>query len=425
MLSTIPRILCGLLIALTLTSVGLTTVSAAEIQDNPTRHYTQERAAPVIILIERDPWQLVIGADSPSFALYDSGLLIYRTPDEFKSLVLNPDEYTALLADLTLDDAFFELDDYYDVSQVTDQPMNTIHAWRNGQRQTVSVYGDLRRGNFTDLAAVPTAFYNLFIQMTSYSHPAAEDWFPQRIEVMLWPADRTDGADWPADFPSLNSEFAARRSDDQFSIFIDASLRDRLADIYDNSTTILINQQAWWFSWRPPFPHEFLWANPTLDQFPIFADEQADLAAFGSDVFDDEKWSLTLSQDYMENNFRRLTAIWQRDDDLATANFSRQLMRSPFPDADSLAAALSDRWMAIEWLDYDDVEMTQTCVLAETIIIDLSFLDNDTPAIARYWVWQNDSMLNEFKLVVPATNAAELDMIAARLFPDTSRCPAD
>ena len=32
---------------------------------------------PLIVLIERDPWLMVIGSDSPSFALYDDGTLIY------------------------------------------------------------------------------------------------------------------------------------------------------------------------------------------------------------------------------------------------------------------------------------------------------------------------------------------------------------
>src|SRR5947207_391514 len=41
----------------------------------------RDAGRPVLVLVETDPWAMVLGSDSPRFALYENGLAIYRTQD--------------------------------------------------------------------------------------------------------------------------------------------------------------------------------------------------------------------------------------------------------------------------------------------------------------------------------------------------------
>ena len=42
-----------------------------------------------VVLVERYPWKQVIGSDSPRFALYEDGRVIYREGDEYRSVELS------------------------------------------------------------------------------------------------------------------------------------------------------------------------------------------------------------------------------------------------------------------------------------------------------------------------------------------------
>ena len=39
---------------------------------------TPTEPRPLVVLLEFDPWQMVIGSDVPTFVLYDDGTIIYR-----------------------------------------------------------------------------------------------------------------------------------------------------------------------------------------------------------------------------------------------------------------------------------------------------------------------------------------------------------
>lgn len=42
------------------------------------QHYNQTYGQPVVVLIETDPWLMVIGYDVPSFTIYENGQIIFR-----------------------------------------------------------------------------------------------------------------------------------------------------------------------------------------------------------------------------------------------------------------------------------------------------------------------------------------------------------
>ena len=51
---------------------------AAKTSEKPEMISVEEYGKPLIVLLETDPWSMmVVGSDTPSFVLYDNGLLIY------------------------------------------------------------------------------------------------------------------------------------------------------------------------------------------------------------------------------------------------------------------------------------------------------------------------------------------------------------
>lgn len=87
------------------------------------------------MLVERDPWLMVIGADSPTFVLYSDGLVIFRNRNASASPYLHArlsgearDKLTRRLAL----DSLLDLKRSYRASELTDQPTNELHVWVGG-----------------------------------------------------------------------------------------------------------------------------------------------------------------------------------------------------------------------------------------------------------------------------------------------------
>src|SRR3569833_120695 len=98
--------------------------------------------APVLILLERNPWMMVIGADSPSFALYEDGMVIYRTASGFRSGTLDPRAKAALLKSLDAAGLSQEAGGY-EASNSTDQPTSLLLFYGGDRPSFVSIYGNM------------------------------------------------------------------------------------------------------------------------------------------------------------------------------------------------------------------------------------------------------------------------------------------
>ena len=42
------------------------------------QEYNEKYGQPIVVLIETDPWLMVIGSDVPTFSLYENGQIIYK-----------------------------------------------------------------------------------------------------------------------------------------------------------------------------------------------------------------------------------------------------------------------------------------------------------------------------------------------------------
>jgi hypothetical protein len=214
-----------------------------------------------LMLTEFDPWRMVLGSDSPTFAAYDDGLIIFRRVNdngevEFASVQLSPEKLDTLLADFGVTDAFYKLDQYYDTVGKTDQVSSVITVFdEEGIRKQVSVYGDLRQDDEARRNA-PAAYLKAYDTIDQYSPAEAKTWLPAQFEVVLWPYGNASGvANWPKDWPGLDDPSTIGR-DDVYSLYLDMDQYERFQKLTKDASAVRLDGKTWAFTVRFPFPHE-------------------------------------------------------------------------------------------------------------------------------------------------------------------------
>lgn len=269
---------------------------------------------PLIILIERNPWLMVIGSDSPSFALYDDGLVIFRRTrkdgkPEYASMVFSAEERSRFVSSLGIDDSFYGLKDYYDSYEaanisVTDQPTNELYLWDwgGGKQKHVTVYGNLRQERAekprldetimrehpelaeglrqaaeAPRAGTPRAFLKVFDQLVSFESESASSWMPGKVEVIVQPnaLATEEPVAWPEGWPDLRSPETRGRLDTvlsgtvSYSIFLNSDQVEELRKLRQNlkpEQAFLINGRKYSvISSRVPFPGEEFWMGSKDD----------------------------------------------------------------------------------------------------------------------------------------------------------------
>lgn len=216
---------------------------------------------PLIILVETNPWLEVIGSDSPSFALYEKGEVIFLRQDSgYLSVRLDENERKSLIDSLSLGKKFYELHDYYEVFRRTDQPTTMLYVRDEDKTKKIAVYGRIR-GDAPARSKTPQAFLKVFDKLVSYQNSRATPWMPEKIEVMVWPFDhsRAEPLPWPKSWPDVNDPTTKRMSQQGYSIYLDSRYFDdlrRLLATLKEGQAVLINGKKWAISYRFPFPHE-------------------------------------------------------------------------------------------------------------------------------------------------------------------------
>lgn len=223
-------------------------------------------ARPLLILIESNPWEDVVGSSTPSFALYDSGLLILlervvKGEPRHVFTFLDQVDQTKFLNSLPIE-AFNQLESHYEVSTSTDQPTHTIWLFWQGRNKKVTVYGDLRLDESVRMNT-PQAFLTLFQRLTSYKTKSAKPWYPEKIEVLIWPYPNAPDPSipWPDKWPDIDHSDTQTKGD-VYSLFLSSrywrEFRSFLAGL-KNRQAVLINGRKWAISYRFPFPGEGMW----------------------------------------------------------------------------------------------------------------------------------------------------------------------
>ncbi len=225
---------------------------------------------PLVLLYIRDPWRMVIGSDSPRFALYENGLVIYASGEKkpekaFLSKLLSPIELKELLTTLDLERRLVGLDGKkFSASSATDQPRNQLRYSINGQSREIEVYGPPhgRQPGDPGAESVPKPFLEIFDFLTLYHAKGAKPWLPPQIEVMIWPFDysRETPQPWPKEWPGLDDPATRKRGNDSYSLFLDSRHFSAFLDLLRgmrSSQAVSIGDKKWAISYRIPFPGGF------------------------------------------------------------------------------------------------------------------------------------------------------------------------
>jgi len=213
---------------------------------------------------------MVLGADSPSLALYEDGLLIFAREAagggyEYASARLGAEERDSLVRSLP-SAQFFGLEPRYATTMVTDQP-TTVIKLRDGDRlKTVSVYGGLKRTDNDRKEGAPASFVEIYEKLKGFRPARAARWMPEKVELMIWPFENAgDPLPWPKNWPDTTHPTTKKRgtSDDQinYSIYLAPAQYETLKKSAEakSADALLINGRKWAFSFRFPFPGEDSW----------------------------------------------------------------------------------------------------------------------------------------------------------------------
>ncbi len=215
---------------------------------------------PIVVLIQYDPWAMVIGSDSPIFVLYDDGTAIYRRGAAHYAVHLSPSELQAFLAKLRPnrlgDSRSIELSDS------TDQPSTSIYVKVGSTSSRVSIYGSLRSPEIK--GALPIEVADIYETLSTFERQGGVPWLPNAVEVMIWPYEYAPetSINWPEGWPDTLHPLARQRGDG-YSIYLPATdyqaLRDFLSTRRERGA-VLINGRKWAVSFRLPFPKEARWS---------------------------------------------------------------------------------------------------------------------------------------------------------------------
>jgi len=214
----------------------------------------------LLVLLETNPWLMVVGSDSPRFALYDDGLAIFRAGDGFKSVSLSDAEMSALL-DRVDAPALVPLAKRYEVSSATDQPTEILAMFVEGKRSIIDIYGPLK--SLDTGSSVPEKIMSAYRQLTTFDHPRAQSWLPDKIEVMIWPYDYAPQASiiWPKGWPGIDDANTVKRGD-SYSLFVPSSHYAALTAFLrtrKEKGAVEIGGKKWAAAIRFPFPNEASW----------------------------------------------------------------------------------------------------------------------------------------------------------------------
>jgi hypothetical protein len=233
---------------------------------------------PIAVLVQTDPWLMVIGSDTPRVALYDDGQIILLKEDKNKRPVffhkrLSVDELAAIKKKISAFGDYSKLKRNYDMTPATDQPETQIYLDLGGPTFATSVYGlwvsDAKHSPYSSRKGeqkpevLPKAIKDLHAYLTSLDFANAKQWEPLYIEVMIWGYDYApeESIHWPKEWPGLESQFTLKRGD-SYSIFLPGSQLPKLLDFLKTEKekgAVEIGGKKWAVSFRYTFPSEPVW----------------------------------------------------------------------------------------------------------------------------------------------------------------------
>lgn len=234
---------------------------------------------PIAVLIQTDPWLMVIGSDTPMVTIYDNGQIVYlkrekERPPVLLAYQLPTNELAAIREKLTSFGDYSKLKRYYDLAPgVTDLPETKIYLSPDDGNLVTTVYGlmvsethlpgysTFGGGGKPDM--LPEMIKNLHSYLTSLDFADAQPWEPPYVEAMIWGYDYApeESIYWPKNWPGLDSPNALKRGD-AYSIFLPGEKLPQLREFLKTRKekgAVEIGGKKWVVSIRYTFPSEPVW----------------------------------------------------------------------------------------------------------------------------------------------------------------------
>jgi hypothetical protein len=233
-----------------------------------------EGPKPIAVLIQTDPWAMVMGADTPRIAVYEDSTIVF-----LKRTKSSASYHYNKLSDIELSDFKKHLNPvlqrkdtkrFYNLRpNVTDQAQSMFYV-RDGEREFVTrVYGLYVSGtkppsySTREKNMVPEELFELHRYLSSVEYSDSTEWIPKYLEVMIWPYDYAPERSiiWPKEWPGLDSERSKKRGD-SYSIFLDGKMLPELQKFLRTKKergAVEIGGKKWAISYRGIFPGEPIW----------------------------------------------------------------------------------------------------------------------------------------------------------------------
>jgi hypothetical protein len=232
---------------------------------------------PIAVLIESNPWAMVIGADTPRIAIYENGEVIFAKKINntlaYHRIAFDEAGFAVLRQQMQSVMALKTLKVNYDIANMTSQPEAMFYLRNGAHDATTAVYGLTCAGQkypvWTTLPGhakpeePPNELLQFHKRLCEFDAPNSEPWTPKYVEAMLWGyAYAPDPSiQWPKEWPSLNSDRALKRNE-AYSIFLDGVLLPKLEQFLatrKEKGAIELDGKKWAVAYRHTFPGEPTW----------------------------------------------------------------------------------------------------------------------------------------------------------------------
>jgi len=264
----------GILLVLLLLIACQPTTGRAQSTPSPASDAWPEE--PIAILIEHDPWAMVIGADIPRVSIYADGTVIRlekgsptRKAQLFVSQ-LKGDEWERVRKAIHPAESFWELRDEYNVApNVTDLITTELVVTEDERFKRIQAYGYsaeawtppaqtimLKEDAKSD--SLPREFDRICLALATLKPNNERVWSPRYVEVMIWPYEYApdESLEWPARWPNLTSPMAFQRGA-SYSLILPGSELSALEAFVarrGQRQAIQISGRKWAIAYRPVMP---------------------------------------------------------------------------------------------------------------------------------------------------------------------------
>ncbi|QQY81565.1 hypothetical protein JJL45_11590 [Tamlana sp. s12] len=226
------------------------------------QEWNEDFGAPVVVLVETNPWLMVIGSDVPTIAIYESGNIVYKRIEKKKmhyySVKLDSAQTQDLIYSLGITDSLVNMKEYIEAAYSTDQPTNELILNFN-EPIVKQVYGNLRDDKVVR-EKTPKEFLTVYDNLIIYKNKKEKEWIPDNIEIMLTDYSHSPEKpkEWPENWPNLESELTVKRSESLYSLYLPKEhfeeFKALISDLKEKQA-IEINGKKFSVSYRLPFPN--------------------------------------------------------------------------------------------------------------------------------------------------------------------------